>query len=142
MNELVKMRGVVEGFERTTHTSGTSNRTSTTHLSLFRIGQNHVLLKTSIPSVIANGDEVLIAGMNINGQFQALACRNVTTNWTSPLVQQGCVFIALIVMAVVSFSLFFLVLPILMGCGCIFFAYKVKKHDKLLQEAHYMVLQD
>ena len=139
MNDLVTIRGVVESFERSTHTSRPSDRITTTHLSLFKLGSRRVLLKTATPSVISNGDEVVIAGMELNGQFQALACKNLTANWLSPLQQQGCAFVGFIAVSVVSFLLFFMIIPIIMGCACLFFAYKVKKHDNLLKEAHSMV---
>ena len=139
MSNLVTIRGIVENFERSTHTSGTSDRISTTHLSIFKIGVRQVLLKTASPSVLSNGDEVILAGMTLNGRFQALACKNLTANWTSPLKQQGCVFFALICMAAASFALFFLVLPVIMGGACLFFAYKIKKHDNLLKQAHLMI---
>ena len=139
MNELVRIQGVVENFERSTDTRGGSNHTSTTHLSMFKVGSDHVLLKTIIPSVIANGHEVVLAGMTVNGQFQALACRNLTTNWISPLKQQGFAFVALICIAILSFSFFFFIIPIFMGGGCVYLALKVKKHDALLQQAHNMI---
>ena len=58
MNELVQLRGIVEDFERSTETTGGRN-TRTTHLSIFKIGSNNVLLRTTTPSVISDGDEVV-----------------------------------------------------------------------------------
>jgi hypothetical protein len=139
MNDLVKIDGIVGDFERTTDTSGTTNRTSTTHISIFKVGSTRVLLKTAVPSAISNGDQVVLAGINSNGQFHALACKNLTANWISPLKQQGCAFSALIGMAVVSFALFFMILPVIFGGVCLFFAFKVKKHDNTLKQAHQMV---
>lgn len=139
MNNLTTIKGTVEEFERSTHTSGTTQYTSTAHLSMFRIGQQRVILKTTIPSVISNGDEVILAGTTANGQFHAFACRNMTANWVSPLKQQGCAFSALICMAVVSFILFFLVFPIVFGGVCIFFAVKIRKSDHTLKLAHQMI---
>lgn len=139
MNELITISGVVEGLERSTDVQGTSNHTSTTHLSIFVVGTNRVLLRTSSPSVLANGDRVTLAGAPSNGQFHALACKNLTANWTSPLKQQGCAFSALIGVSVVSFALFFLVLPIVFGAFSVFFAVKVKKHDNTLKQAHEMI---
>jgi hypothetical protein len=139
MDELTTISGTVENLERSTDVHGTSNRTSTTHLSIFAVGTNRVLLKTSIPSVLSNGDKVILAGTHSNGQFHALACKNITANWISPLQQQGCAYSALICMAIVSFLLFFMVLPIVFGGVCVFFAIKVKKHDNTLKQAHQMI---
>jgi hypothetical protein len=140
MNELTTVCGIVENFERSTDVRGTSNRTSTTHLSIFDIGPHRVLLKTATPSVISNGDNVAVAGQTSNGQFHAVACKNSTANWISPLKQQGCVYTLLIGMAVVSFLLFFMVLPIVFGGICVYFAIKVKKYDNTLKQAHQLIL--
>lgn len=142
MEQLVAIRGMVEDFERSTQVSGTQNATSTTHLSMFKIGSDRVLLKTTVPSVVSNGDEVVLAGAHANGQFHALACQNLTAGWMSPLKQQGCAFAALIGMATVSFLMSFLILPFFFGGVCIFFACKVKKHDKTLRRAHQLVQED
>lgn len=139
MNELITISGIVEDLERSTDVRGTSQRTSTTHLSMFAVESTRVLLRTAAPSVISNGDRVALAGICSNGQFHALACKNVTANWTSPLKQQEVAFLALLFMAVVSFLLFFLVIPIIIGGICIFFAIKLKKHDNILREAHRMI---
>jgi len=140
MINLITISGEVEDLERSTHVTGVSHRTSTTHLSIFKVDTHRVILRTSAPSVIANGDRVVLAGAHANGQFTALACKNLTTNWVSPLKQQGCAFTALIGMAVISFSLFFLVLPVIFGGLCVFLAYKVKKYDNTLRRAHELVL--
>jgi hypothetical protein len=105
----------------------------------FQTLENRVVLQTTTPSIISNGDEVILAGTNVNGQFMALACKNLSANWTSPLRHQGCVFAALVCFAVVSFLMFFLVLPILFGLICLFFAYKTKKHDRVLRRAREMI---
>lgn len=139
MDELIRISGIVEDLERSTDVQGTSQRTSTTHLSIFVVESKRVLLKTATPSVLSNGDKVALAGTFSNGQFHALACNNLTANWISPLKQQGVAFIALICMAVISFLLFFLVLPIIFGGVCIFFAVKVKKYDNLLKQARQMI---
>lgn len=67
MNNLTTIRGVVEGFERSTHVTGTEHRTSTVHLSIFKIDTNRIMLRTSAPSIISAGDEVVVAGIHDNG---------------------------------------------------------------------------
>ena len=141
MNELEKLRGVVENFERSTETTGGQNTTRTTHLSIFKIGSNNVLLRTITPSVISDGDEVVLAGSNLNGRFQAIACKNLTSNWISPLRQQKFVFFVLVFFAVSTLLLFFLIIPIFMSAACMFLAHKVKQRDALHQKAHDMVQQ-
>ncbi|MBT63333.1 MAG: hypothetical protein CML13_09005 [Puniceicoccaceae bacterium] len=140
MNELMIISGMAEDLERSTEVQGTSQRTSTTHLSMFVVDGQRVLLRTATPSVISNGDQVELAGTLSNGQFHALACKNLTANWISPLRQQKVAFAVLICMAVVSFLSFFLVLPIIFGGVCIFFAIKLKKHDDRLKQAHQMIV--
>jgi len=139
MSNQITISGVVEDFERTTHVSGVQQRTSTTHLSIFKVDSHRVMLKTSAPSVISDGDKVILAGTQTNGQFTALACNNLSANWISPLKQQGCAFAALICVAVFSFLMFFLVIPIIFGVVCIFLACKINKSDNILREAHQLV---
>ncbi len=139
MNNLTTIKGVVEGFERSTHVTGTDHRTSTTHLSIFKIGTNRIMLRTSAPSIISDGDEVVVAGIHDNGQFSALACKNLTANWVSPLKQQGCALTALLFMAFISFLMSFMIIPIFFCGVCIYFAYRVKKHDKSLKLAYDLI---
>ncbi len=140
MNELTVVKGIIEDLERSTDVHGTGNRTSTTHLSIFTVDTQRVILRTSTPGVLASGDNVALAGTRSNGQFHALACNNTTANWISPLKQQGCAFSALIGMSIVSLLLFFMVIPIIFGGACIFFAVKVRKRDNTLKKAHQMIL--
>ena len=149
MKDLELVKGIVEDFERTTQVTGGQNRTSTTHLSIFKIGSNRIILKTSVPSLISNGDEVFVAGLYDNGQFTALACNNLTANWISPLRQQGCGSCLLIFMAFISFvvSMIFLsflgffvfIIPITFSVFCVFVAIQVKKVDRVNKQAYKLV---
>jgi len=106
---------------------------------MFEIDSNRVMFKSSYPSVISNGDEVVLSGAVVNGQFHAIACKNLSANWLSPFNRQVIAYYGLIGMAVVSFLLFFMVFPIVFGGVCLYFANKVKQHDKLFEKAHDMV---
>jgi hypothetical protein len=141
MEELVLLKGVASDIERSTRVSGSPNTLTTTHLTMFKIGNARVILETSLPAVISEGDEVILAGVDYNGQFQALACRNVTADWTSPLKPQGCAFAMLIFMAVLSFALFFLILTIFTGVLATVIALRIKKRDELMKRARQMVLE-
>lgn len=75
----------------------------TTHISLFSLDETRVELRLSTPPVIFDGDRVRVAGSEKNGVFSALACRNLTTGWLSPVANIGCVFAVMV--AFVIFSL-------------------------------------
>lgn len=141
MANLIVLRGTVSEFERTTNTSGANGRTTTTHISLFRVDSQRVILRTRSPSVISDGDEVVLSGRFPNGRFAALACNNKSAGWISPLKQQGCVF-ALLVFFTIAFSLmtllFFLFVPFPIFTAII--AFGIKKHDRLQRKAYEMVL--
>lgn len=140
MNQpITTITGKVQGFERTTQVSGTDHRTSTTHLSLFQLGTQRVILQSSVPSMVSEGDDVIVAGIQSNGQFTGLACKNLTTGWVTPLVQQGCVIAFLVVVTVVCLALFFFVVPILMGAVSGYFAYKAYMYDQKMKSAHDLV---
>lgn len=136
---ITTLSGIVDGFERTTQVSGNDQQTRTTHLSIFKIGSERVILQSSVPGMMENGDNVAVAGISSNGQFTALACKNLTTGWLTPLKQQGCVFAFLICFAIITFFLFFLILPPIAGIVALYFAYKVNKYDQTMKTAHEMI---
>jgi hypothetical protein len=140
MNQpITTISGKVQGFERTTQVSGTTQRTSTTHLSLFRLGTERMILRSSVPSMISEGDDVVVAGIQSDGQFTGLACKNQTTGWVTPLVQQGCIIAFLIVLTVISFAFFFVIFPIVFGIIFGVFAYKAYMYDQKMKFAHDLV---
>ena len=142
VEDLVLLKGAARDIERSTHTSGSPNTlTTTTQLTLFKVGDARVILRTLAPAVISEGDEVILAGVDYNGQFHALACRNATAGWTTPLRPQGCAFAMVIFMAVLSFTLFFLIIPIFIGVLATVMARRIKKRDELMRRARQMVLE-
>jgi hypothetical protein len=91
--------GIVEDLERSTHVSGGSETsTSTTHLAIFKIGDERIILSATTPPMISNGDQIKVAGESKPGEFKAIACRNVTTNWSTPEVgkHNGCLIFILL----------------------------------------------
>ncbi len=48
------------------------------------------MLTTNYPAMIADGDHLKLVGIRNPGQFSAIACKNLTTGWTTTLKTQGC----------------------------------------------------
>lgn len=97
--------GIISGLDRTNHVSGggeTMARTS--HISIFSLAGERVMLTTNYPAMIADGDHLKLVGIRSQGKFSAIACKNLTTGWATTLATQGC--------AKIMLSTFFIV-PIL-----------------------------
>ena len=99
------IEGILEDLDRSSHVSGTEDSTSTTHISIFKIGEYRVLLKSKSPAMISNGDTVRVVGIESPGQFTGIACKNLTTNWSTQFRGQGCA----------KFILIFFILILLWG---------------------------
>ena len=82
-----------------------------------------------------------LAGVNLNGRFEAVACKNLTANWLSPLRSHKFIVYFLVFMGLSALLFFFMILPIFMSAACLYFAHKVKQRDALLKQAHEMVQQ-
>jgi len=94
---LTLIDGNISNLDRTTQVSGGGDTVaSTTHISIFSISGERVLLKSKQPAMIADGDHVRLAGVQTQGQFTAIACKNMTTGWTTKFKRQGCAMSALI----------------------------------------------
>ena len=111
--------GIISDLDRTTHVSG-GETTSTTHISIFNISGERVLLRTRYPAMIVDGDHLKLVGIRGQGQFTAIACKNITTGWTTKFKRQGCMITALtgfglIGMLLSYFFAFFIILPLISG---------------------------
>ncbi len=75
-------QGTVNNCQHSFQVSGGANRnqqTSTSYITLFRLNGRQVEFRTSSPSAIAEGDQVIAVGPMYRGVLNALACRNITT---------------------------------------------------------------
>ena len=118
------IEGIISGLDRTNHVSGGGETSaSTTHISIFGLSGERVMLSTKYPAMIADGDHLKLVGVRNPGQFSAIACKNLTTGWETPLRTQGCAKIVLSTFCIVtilpiwffpSFG-FLLIMPILAG---------------------------
>lgn len=135
--------GIISGLDRTTQVSGGGNSVTTTeHISIFNLSGERVLLKTKYPAMIADGDHLRLSGVRGQGQFTAIACKNVTTGWVTTFKKQGCAMTALIVFGLVGivFSLIFplfLFLPVFVTVVLFF----IMRADSRLKSAHMMLNQ-
>ncbi len=75
------LRGAVSNCQHTLQVSGGANNTSTstTYIALFRVGGRPVEFRTSRPTSVSDGDQVVVAGLSSSGALTVLAFRNVTT---------------------------------------------------------------
>lgn len=135
--------GVISGLERTTHVSGGGDTTTvTTHISLFNLLGERVHLKTDYPAMVADGDHLRLVGIRSQGQFAAIACKNLSTGWTTTYKKQGCAMWALVGFGIVgaAFTLIFplfIFMPIFAGVALYF----VMNADRRLKTAHMMLSQ-
>lgn len=137
---LSRIDGAITGLERTTHVTGGSNRTSTSHVCLFTLQGERVMLRSDTPAMIADGDFLTLVGERQPGQFSAVACRNRTTGWQTQFQKQGCAKAFLIVITILTliptlFMPLFFFLPLLFG----FLLSKVMKFDTQMRKAHEML---
>lgn len=135
--------GIISGLDRTTQVSGGGDTmTSTTHISIFRLAGDRVLLKTKYPAMIADGDHLKLVGVRGQGQFTAIACKNITTGWTTTFQKQGCAISALIGFSLVGivFTLIFplfIFMPIFSGA----ILFWILKTDAKIKAANMMLNQ-
>ena len=116
--------------------------TTTEHISIFSLSGERVLLKTKYPAMIAYGDHLRLSGVRGQGQFTAIACKNVTTGWVTTFKRQGCAMTALIAFGLVGlvFTLIFplfLFIPVFVAGGIFF----IMRADSRLKSAHMMLNQ-
>ena len=135
------IEGVISGLERTTEVSGgSSSMTTTSYICIFNLSGERVLLKTHAPAMIADGDHVKLVGERGQGQFTAIACKNMSTGWVPQYSNTGC-FTAILagftVVGVIFTLIFplFIILPLTSG-GMLFWfrkmSAKVKHAQKML----------
>jgi hypothetical protein len=73
--DFTLIEGIISGLDRTTQISGGGETSATTtHISIFNLLDERVLLKTESPAMIANGDHLKLVGVRGQGQFTAIAC--------------------------------------------------------------------
>ncbi len=114
------IKGIVSGLERTTHVSGGDTMSRTTHISIFTLDNDRVILSTAYPAMIQDGDLVCVAGTRGKGKFSAIACRNLTSGWTTNYPKEGCTKIVMIVFILIGLVLtfispLFIVMPLVCG---------------------------
>lgn len=131
--------GIITGLDRTTQVSG-GETTSTTHISIFSLSGDRVLLKTKYPAMIADGDHLRLAGVRGQGQFTAIACKNMTTGWTTTFKRQGCAMSMLIGFGLVGI-VFTLIFPLfifipIFSVAVLFF---IMRADSRMKTAHTML---
>jgi hypothetical protein len=135
--------GIISGLDRTTHVSGGGNTTATTtHISIFSLLGERVLLRTKYPAMIADGDYLKLVGIRSQGQFTAIACKNITTGWTSTFRRQGCMIAVLstFVLFGLGISYFFplfVIVPVIFGV----IIFSMMKADAETKSAHMMLDQ-
>lgn len=134
------IEGQVEDLDRSTQVSGTENGTSTTHIAIFKIGENRVLLSSNTPPMIANDDIVRIAGIDKPGQFGAIACKNLSTGWISSYNKSGCGVFVLFCMTLFTLLISFLFYPFfIMTVVFSLILFKVLSANGTLKKAHSLV---
>lgn len=70
-------KGLVSNLRATIEVSGDEKSTSTKHITTFRLGSRDVLLRTSDPAPISDGDSIVVAGpVRGGGLIEVLAYRN------------------------------------------------------------------
>ena len=131
------LEGKVTALDRTSHVSGTDSRTSTTHIAIFKLDNEPILLRSSFPPMINEGDYVKVVGEKSPGQFTAIACKNITTNWMTPVkCQTGAKFgLSALIIFTLLFSLFgsiFIFMPLILT----YLLYRVIKHDSMFTKAN------
>ncbi|MCC5844426.1 MAG: hypothetical protein JJU05_09260 [Verrucomicrobia bacterium] len=116
--------------------------TTTTHLSLFNLNGERVLLKTPSPAMIADGDHLRVAGLRGQGQFTGTACKNLTTGWMTPYKEQGCAKSVVIGFGLVGivFTLIFPLFIFLPVFSAVVFVL-ITRADTRLKNAHRMLEQ-
>ena len=140
--DFTSIDGIISGLDRTTQVSGGGDTmTTTTHISIFSLSGERVLLKTKYPAMIADGDHLRLAGVRGQGQFTAIACKNVSTGWMTTFKRQGCAMSALIgfgVVGIASTLIFplFVFMPIF-AIAVLFF---IMRADFRLKTAHMMLI--
>lgn len=138
---FTQIDGIISGLDRTTHVSGGEN-TSTTHISIFSLSGERILLKTKFPAMIADGDHLKLVGIRGQGQFTAIACKNITTGWTTTFKSQGCAMFALVGFGLVG-VVFTLTFPpfIFMPIFSVAVLRFIMRADSRLKTAHMMLNQ-
>jgi hypothetical protein len=141
--DLTLIDGIISGLDRTTEVRGGGDRmTSTTHISIFSLSGERVLLKTKYPAMIGDGDHLRLAGVRGQGQFSAIACKNMTTGWMTTFERQGCAMSALLGFGAVGIVLsmifpLFIPMPIL----AVAILFLIMRADSRLKTAHMMINQ-
>jgi len=141
--DFTSIDGIISGLDRTTQVSGGGDTmTTTTHICIFRLSGERVLLKKKYPAMITDGDHLRLAGVRGQGQFTAIACKNMTTGWMTTFKRQGCAMFALIGFSLVGI-VFTLIFPLfifipIFSVAVLFF---IMRADSRLKTAHMMLNQ-
>ena len=136
------LEGQIANLERSMEVTGMSDGpTSTKQMAIFTLGTERVLLSSASPAMIANGDQVKVVGKITPGQFTAIACKNLTTGWTTTYQQQGLVRKLLVFLIVVTTATSICFLPgLLVPAGLGYLLSKVIEHDNHRKAAHDLLI--
>jgi hypothetical protein len=74
MKKLIQYRGKVEGLR---HTIGSNNETLS-HIALFALGNQKIMLKMAEPIFLENNDEIIIIGWLKDNIFHGIAYYNLS----------------------------------------------------------------
>jgi len=141
MKKDTRIEGMISGLERTTHVSGGGEtRTTTQHIAIFRLSGERVILMINEPAMIDDGDVLRVVGQPGQGQFTAIACKNLTTGWTSKSKGNGCAKIALMLFAAIAVGLtcflpIFFFMPIIVCYALI----RIIRADARIKKAHLLL---
>ncbi|WDE99260.1 hypothetical protein PQO03_15600 [Lentisphaera profundi] len=118
--DLEILEGEICGLELNTEVCGPDKRSGLTHKALFKLGNERILLKTSSLSMINNGDKIKVIGLPGAGEFNALVCKNLTTDWQSnkPKLGFAPMVLSLFVLFTATMSILartFIILTIIVG---------------------------
>lgn len=141
--KLSLIEGTIYELDRTTHVSGGgSSAATTTHMSMFTLSGERVILRSKIPAMINNGDQLKLAGLRRQGEFSAIACKNISTGWATKFRRQGCASIALITVGFIGI-IFTCIFPlfIFMPVVCLIILILIFRTDNRLKKAHQMINQ-
>ena len=136
------LEGQIANLERSMEVSGGGDGpTSTKQMAIFTLGTERVLLSSASPAMISNGDHVKVVGKIAPGQFTAIACKNLTTGWTTTYQQQGLVRKLLVFLIVVTTATSICFLPgLLVPVGLGYLLSKVIEHDNHRKAAHDLLI--
>lgn len=139
--DFTVIEGVVADLDRTSQVSGGgSTNATTTQIAIFQLNTERVILKSKFPAMISNGDHLRLSGIKAQGQFTAIACKNLTTGWSTSFKRQGCATTILIIFTLIGLCLTWIFpLAIIFPVMTIIFLLMIIKADSNYKRAHFLL---